>query len=366
MAATLVSVGQEPVRRTPRRCPACPPVTRTTAISAVSATRSQTSGWPSWTRSPSAASQRITCPAKGVRTSVTPTRPTRSPTSTDGRLLAVAAGAGQQPGPGAASEASGQKMPARGADDDPLGHVEVFALVRAGSARHVPACADLVHQGVEVLRVGDRQRLDARAGSAWPGRSGPHPARARRGGQAQAGERLEGLAPAHRAAQLRRQESGPLGGVVVHVASTLATTGTSGAKKVTSASALRRAGRAPCMRGVWNAPDTGIGMTRLAPSPLASSPATSDGFGRTGDHHLSWCVVVGHPHIALGAHARCLGVVVSDAQQRRPSSPGPPRPRAPWPRPGRPRAGSRPRTRGHRSPSTRCTRRGCARRSPPV
>ena len=94
--------------------PRVPPVTRTTAISGASGTRSHASGWPSCTRSPSAASQPITCPANGVRTSETPTRPISSPTSTADEWSEPTSVPGSSPVPGACRDDSGLKMPLDG------------------------------------------------------------------------------------------------------------------------------------------------------------------------------------------------------------------------------------------------------------
>ena len=60
-------------------------------------------------RSPATDSQRTTWPAKGVRTSATPTRPTRSPTPTASASPSPVPG--KRPVPGAVSDASGAKMP---------------------------------------------------------------------------------------------------------------------------------------------------------------------------------------------------------------------------------------------------------------
>ena len=183
-----------------------------------SGTRIQTRGWPSWTRSPAAASHPTTWPAKGVRTSVSPTRPTRSPTATT--EMASASGPpsvpGSRPVPGARSDSSGVKMPLPGAHHHPLGHVEVLALVERGLGPPGAGLGDPVHQGVEVGRLGHGQRLDL--GQAPLGQPAQHPAGPEldQGGEAQPGERLERLAPAHRAAELGRQEAGPVGRIVVH------------------------------------------------------------------------------------------------------------------------------------------------------
>ena len=53
----------------------------------------------------------------------------------------------------------------------------------------------------------------------------------------------------------------------------------------------------------------------LRAQALGELACQRDRFGRARDDDLSGCVVVGHPDVALGAHAGCLGVVVGDAQQ---------------------------------------------------
>ena len=155
----LVAVGQEPVD-TGRADAAGPAGDEDDRHQRASGTRSQTSGWPSWTRSPSAASQPMTCPAKGVRTSETPTRPTRSPTSTADGWLGVAVGAGQEARAGRLQRGLGAEDAARRAHHHPLGHVEVLALVQRRLGPPGAGRADLVHQRVEVLGLGDGQRLD--------------------------------------------------------------------------------------------------------------------------------------------------------------------------------------------------------------
>ena len=79
-------------------------------------------------------------------------------------------------------------------------------------------------------------------------------------------------------------------------ASTLATTSMAGGPRSARPPGRRPAGPAPAaMRGEWKAPPTGSGMTRLAPSSLAASPAASTPCGGAGDDHLPGGVVVGRP-----------------------------------------------------------------------
>ena len=77
--------------------------------------------------------------------------------------------------------------------------------------------ADLVHERVEVLGLGDGQGLDL--GQAAFGQPAEHAAGTQfdQRCQSQPGKGFHRLAPAHGAAQLRREEAGPFGGVVVHV-----------------------------------------------------------------------------------------------------------------------------------------------------
>ena len=179
-------------------------------------TRSQSSGWPSWTRSPATDSQRTTWPANGVRTSATPTRPTRSPTPTATERVAVA-GARQETGARCGQRRLRGEDARRRADDDPLGHVEVLALVRVrlGPPRVRPGAGDRVHQRVEVVRFRDRERGQLRhdaAGQPGEDAAGTELDERRR---AEAVQRLERLAPADRAAELGGQQARPLRRVVV-------------------------------------------------------------------------------------------------------------------------------------------------------
>ena len=99
-------------------------------------------------------------------------------------------------------------------------------------------------------------------------------------------------------------------------ASTLETTGTSVSRGLASAIALRSRSRAGAMNGVWNAPDTGSGMTFLAPSSLATALGRGDALGRAGDDDLAGGVEVGDPHVGVGAAAGDLDEVVVEAEHR--------------------------------------------------
>ena len=86
----------------------------------------------------------------------------------------------------------------------------------------------------------------------------------------------QAVLPAHRAAELRRQQARPTRRrCCAASASTLDTTGTSVSRGFASAIALRSRSRAGVMNGVWKAPDTGSGITFLAPSSLATMPAAT-------------------------------------------------------------------------------------------
>ena len=84
---------------------------------------------------------------------------------------------GQQPGAGRPQRCLGGEDAAARTDHHPLGHVEVLALVQGGFGPPGPGGADLVHQRVEVGRLGHRERLDL--GQAALGQPAQHAARAR-------------------------------------------------------------------------------------------------------------------------------------------------------------------------------------------
>ena len=97
-------------------------------------------------------------------------------------------------------------------------------------------------------------------------------------------------------------------------ASTLATTGTSVSRGSASAIAPRSGTRAEIMNGVWKAPDTGSGMTFLAPSSRAWSDAERDAGRRAGDDDLPGGVVVGDPDVLVGAPAGDVDLVVVETE----------------------------------------------------
>ena len=93
-------------------------------------------------------------------------------------------------------------------------------------------------------------------------------------------------------------------------------TGTSVSRGLASAIALRSRSRAAVMNGVWNAPDTCSGITFLAPSSLATIPAAVHTLRRAGDDDLARRIEVGDPHIAVGAPAGNLDLVVVEPEHR--------------------------------------------------
>ncbi len=99
--------------------------------------------------------------------------------------------------------------------------------------------------------------------------------------------------------------------------STLATTGTSGSVKGVFDSALRSHTRAGAMSVVWKAPATGIGIDLAGTELLGDGARPCHGLGRPGDDGLAGGVVVGHPHLALGALAGGVDGVVVRAHDRR-------------------------------------------------
>ncbi len=87
--------------------------------------------------------------------------------------------------------------------------------------------------------------------------------------------------------------------------------------KGVSDSDLRSHDRAGAMRAVWKAPATGIGMTLRGAELLGDGTGPGHGLGRSGDDDLARRVVVGHPHLALGALASGVDGVVVGAHHRR-------------------------------------------------
>ncbi len=118
--------------------------------------------------------------------------------------------------PGCPQGLFGREHAAARAHHHPLGHVEVLALVQRRLGPPRARLADPVHQRVEVGRLGHRQRLDL--GQAPLGQAAQHPSGPEldQGGEPETGERLERLAPPHGAAELGREQAGPVGRVVVH------------------------------------------------------------------------------------------------------------------------------------------------------
>ena len=161
------------------------------------------------------------------------------------------------------------------ADDEPLDGEEVLALVRAARSCGLPASTNSSSlsrsSGVatEMVRAASTVRL------AMPVSTPPGPS-STKSVTPSVGQGEQAVLPAHRAAT-----AGPTAGWSTRrpgrgaSASTLETIGTSVSRGLASAMALRSRSRAGAMNGVWNAPDTGSGMTFLAPSSLASAPAAA-------------------------------------------------------------------------------------------
>ena len=311
----LVAVGQEPLDAG-RADAAGPAGDEDDGHQRVSGTRSQTSGWPSWTRSPSAASQRMTCPAKGVRTSETPDPADEVPDVDGGGRVQVVGRSGQEARPGRLQGRLGAEDAAGRADDDPLGHVEVLALVQRRLGPPGARRGDLVHQRVEVLGLGDGQGLDlGQAALGQPAQDAAGPELDERG-EPQAGEGLERLAPAHRAAQLGGEQPRPLGRVVVHVRVHVGHDADLGGQEGDLGQRLAQVGARALHQGRVEGAGDLDRHDPLGTQALGQLAGQGDRVGRPGDHDLSRRVVVGHPHVALGAHAGRLGVVVRDAEER--------------------------------------------------
>ena len=92
------------------------------------------------------------------------------------------------------------------------------------------------------------------------------------------------------------------------------TTGTSVSRGSASAMAARSRLRAALMNGVWKAPDTGNGMTFLAPSSRACSRGRRHAGHGAGDDDLAGGVVVGDPDVLVGAAAGDLDLLVVEAE----------------------------------------------------
>ncbi len=154
-----------------------------------------------------------TIPAKGVRTSAAPDRAEevahrhrRPLAGRDARTWGE-----RPPGPGAAKPGDGLEHTGRGRDHHALGGVEVLALVGGGIG--VPASRSRRWRS---RRCRDRRGWpprEARAsGSVRRASAGEHPAGPDldEPGGAHARQGLEALAPPHGAAQLGRQQPGPV------------------------------------------------------------------------------------------------------------------------------------------------------------
>ena len=178
-----------------------------------------------------------------------------------------------------------------------------------------PGGTDLVHQRVQVLGLGNGQGLDL--GQAALGQAAQHPARSQlhERGQAQAGEGLERLAPAHRAAELGREQARPVGRVVVDMGVHVGHDTHLGRQERDPGEGLAQVGACPLHeRRVERTGDLDR-HDALGAEALGQFAGLGDRFDRAGDHDLTRCVVVGDPDVAFGTHAGRLCVVVGDAEQ---------------------------------------------------
>ena len=110
------------------------------------AVRSHAMGWLTVTRSPSTAMRPMTTPAKGERTSWSPTRPTTAPAWITSP---------------AASSAVGREHPGGRADDEPLGREEVLTFV-PGQMRRGARRRDRLEQAVDLVGGAHRDRPEVR------------------------------------------------------------------------------------------------------------------------------------------------------------------------------------------------------------
>ena len=98
----------------------------------------------------------------------------------------------------------------------------------------------------------------------------------------------------------------------------MATTGTSGSRKVAWRRALRSRSRAGAMNGVWKAPPTATGVTLRAPSSHGQRRRRVDTRrGVAGDDQVLGRVVVGDPDVAVGPPAGDVDGLVVEAENRR-------------------------------------------------
>jgi len=131
----------------------------------------------------------------------------------------------------------------------------------------------------------------------------------------QSGEGLERLAPADRAAELCREQTRPLGRVVVHVGVDVGDDAHLGREERHLGQGLAEVGaRSPHQGSVERPGDLNRQHTLRSQRP-GELAGQGHGVGSAGDDDLARRVVVGHPHVALRPHASGFGVVVSDAEQ---------------------------------------------------
>ena len=99
-------------------------------------------------------------------------------------------------------------------------------------------------------------------------------------------------------------------------ASTFETTGTSVSRGFASAIALRSRSRAGAMYGVWNAPDTGSGMTFFAPSSFATALAAATPSGEPAMTTCPGALKLATQTSRVGAPAGDLDEIVVEAEDR--------------------------------------------------
>ena len=134
-------------------------------------------------------------------------------------------------------------------------------------------------------------------------------------GEPQPGERLECLAPAHGGAELGGEEAGPIGRVVVHVRVDVGDHAHLGREEGHLGQSLAQVGPRPLHQRRVECARHRDRHHPLRAQSLGQLAGPGHCFGRAGDDDLTRRVVVRHPHVAFGAHAGGLGVVVRNAEQ---------------------------------------------------
>ncbi len=262
------------------------------------AVRSQAIGWRTATRSPA--------------TAMSPGAPRRTATAPRGRRRDRPR---SRPRSSAPSAIVGRRREdaRRRADDQSLGGEQVLALVVRRRRRGLRARRTRAACRAPRACARRRRGRPATVRLAMPVSTPPGPSSTKVGdaASASASRHCRQRTGLQSCADSRLAQSSPSSWAR---ASTFETTGTSVSRGSASAIALRSRSRAGAMNGVWNAPLTGSGSTFLAPSSLACTLACGDPFGRAGDHDLAGSVEVGDPHVAVGAAAGDLDLVVVEPE----------------------------------------------------